>query len=136
MTRTPPASFASLIGTPWGGRSRPLQGRAAPRQYSPPVPARGGRSPRPTADEGIQDDRPEVVEQWHTAGTWMRSQVLVTGEVTGTSLDAPCLVGFTRLGNLLGLLDRQEVPEAGRHQVWLGRRSLTPSSTSARPPRR
>jgi len=84
-----------------------------------------------TAEQGIQDDRPEVVEHWHAAGTWMRSPVLVTGEVTGTSLDTQCLVGFTRLGNLLGLLDRQEVPEAARHRVWVGRRSLTPSSTSA-----
>jgi hypothetical protein len=30
------------------------------------------------------------------------------------------LVGFTRLGNLLGLLDREEVPESRRHRVWLG----------------
>jgi hypothetical protein len=30
------------------------------------------------------------------------------------------LVGFTRLGNLLGLLDRAEVPEAQRHRVWVG----------------
>jgi hypothetical protein len=48
--------------------------------------------------------------------------VLVTGEVIGASLDAQCLVGFTRLGNLRGLLDRQDIPEAARHRVWLGRR--------------
>jgi hypothetical protein len=31
-----------------------------------------------------------------------------------------CLVGFTRLGNLLGLLDRQDIPEYPAHRVWLG----------------
>jgi hypothetical protein len=31
------------------------------------------------------------------------------------------LVGFTRLGSLFGLLDRQEVPELMRHRVWVGR---------------
>jgi hypothetical protein len=75
-----------------------------------------------TVEEGIQDARPEVLAHWRDAGTWRRSPVLVTGEVIGTSLDAQCRVGFTRLGNLLGLLDRREVPEAARHRVWLGRK--------------
>jgi hypothetical protein len=77
-----------------------------------------------TAEEGIQDERPEVINHWQNAGTWMRSPILVTGEVIGTTLDAQCLVGFTRLGNLLGLLDRREVAEAARHRLWLGRRTL------------
>jgi hypothetical protein len=65
-----------------------------------------------TVEEGIQDERPEVIEHWQQIGTWLRSPILVSGEVTGTFLDVQCLVGFTRLGNLLGLLDRQEIPEA------------------------
>lgn len=73
-----------------------------------------------TFAEGIQDDRPEIVEHWRTVGTWLRSPILVAGDVTGTSLGNECLVGFTRLGNLLGLLDRGDVPEATRHRVWLG----------------
>ena len=32
------------------------------------------------------------------------------------------LVGFTRLGNLFGLIDRGEVSGSARHRVWLGRR--------------
>jgi hypothetical protein len=68
-----------------------------------------------------QDDRPAIIEHWKTAGTWLRSPILIAGEVLGTSLDDECLVGFSRLGNLLGLLDRQEIPETTRYRVWLGR---------------
>jgi hypothetical protein len=74
-----------------------------------------------TLQEGVQDDRPEIIEHWHTAGTWLRSPILVAGEVMGSPLGTGCLVGFTRLGNLLGLLDRREIPEAALHRVWLGR---------------
>ncbi len=52
--------------------------------------------------------------------TWLRPPILVTGEVTGSGFEYELLVGFTRLGNLLGLLDRQEVPEMKRHRVWVG----------------
>jgi hypothetical protein len=54
--------------------------------------------------------------------TWLRPPILVTGEVTGSGFEYELLVGFTRLGNLLGLLDRQEVPEMKRHRVWVGSR--------------
>jgi hypothetical protein len=90
---------------------------AIPRPYQHVV----GEARSRTTEEGVQDDRPEIIEHWKTAGTWLRSLILIAGEVLGTSLDDECLVGFTRLGNLLGLLDRQEVPEAARHRVWLGR---------------
>ena len=73
-----------------------------------------------TLAEGVQDDRPDTIEHWRTAGTWLRSPILVAGDVTGTSLGNECLVGFTRLGNLLGLLDRQDIPEYAAHRVWLG----------------
>jgi hypothetical protein len=81
-----------------------------------------------TAEEGIQDERPEVIAHWRDLRTWLRSPILVSGEVTGTFLDAQCLVGFTRFGNLLGLLDRHEIPEAARHLVWFGRKTLKPSA--------
>jgi hypothetical protein len=90
---------------------------AVPRPYQRAVDEARWR----TAEEGVQDDRPEIIQHWQTAGTWQRSPILIAGEVMGLSLDNECLVGFTRLGNLLGLLDRQEVPEAARHRVWLGR---------------
>ncbi len=69
---------------------------------------------------GIRDDRVEVMTNWETVGSWVVPPVMVTGEVLGTNFGHQLLVGFTRLGNLLGLLDRQEVPETGRHLVWVG----------------
>jgi hypothetical protein len=82
-----------------------LQCVAVPRPYQQAVDEARSR----TAEEGVHDDRPEIVEHWKTAGTWLRSPILIAGEVLGASLDNECLVGFTRLGNLLGLLDRQQV---------------------------
>jgi hypothetical protein len=75
-----------------------------------------------TIEEGLQDDRPEVVEHWRTAGTWRVPPVLIAGSVHGRSDGDELLVGFTRLGNLFGLIDRGEVPGAAKHEVWLGRR--------------
>jgi len=73
-----------------------------------------------TREEGVQDLRAAVVEHWDTAGTWMRAPILLAGEVMGLSVDNECLVGFTRLGNLLGLLDREAIPESAVHRIWLG----------------
>jgi hypothetical protein len=36
---------------------------------------------------------------------------MVSGEVLGTNIGYELLVGVTRLGNLLGALDRQDVAE-------------------------
>jgi hypothetical protein len=69
---------------------------------------------------GIVDDRPEVVEHWSTAHSWLVPPVMVAGEVLGTNIGYELLVGFTRLGNSLGLLDRQEIAEIARHLVWVG----------------
>ena len=72
--------------------------------------------------EGLSDARDAVVEHWARDLTWLRPPILVTGEVTGSGFEYELLVGFTWLGNLLGLLDRQEVPEMKRHRVWVGER--------------
>jgi len=94
---------------------------AVPRPYQHAVDEARWR----TLQEGVQDDRPEIIEHWQTAGTWLRSPILVAGDVIGSPLGNECLIEFTRLGNLLGLLDRQEVPEAALHRVWLGRQHFT-----------
>jgi hypothetical protein len=70
---------------------------------------------------GIEDDRPEVVQHWRDAHSWLVAPVLVSGEVLGSSVGYELLVGVSRLGNLLGLLDRQEISEARRHLAWVGR---------------
>ncbi|SRR6266852_4540920 len=69
---------------------------------------------------GIVDDRVEVVEHWRDAHSWFVPPVMVAGEVLGTNIGYELLIGYTRLGNLLGLLDRQEIPEVARHLVWVG----------------
>src|ERR1700683_2610810 len=97
-----------------------LRRAAIPRPYQHAVDEARWR----TAEEGIQDDRPGIVQHWKTAQTWVRSPVLIAGSVVGSSIEDECLIGFTRLGNLLGLLDRREIPESARHRVWLGRREM------------
>jgi len=70
---------------------------------------------------GIVDDREDVIAHWRDSHSWFAPPVMVAGEVLGTNVGYELLVGHTRLGNLLGLLDRQEVPEVQRHLVWVGR---------------
>jgi len=111
--------FVDWVVVEW--EERPLSGVAlrrvaVPRSYQHAVDEARWR----TLAEGVQDDRPEIIKHWRTAGTWLRSPIVVAGDVTGTALGKECLVGFTRLGNLLGLLDRQDIPEYATHRVWLG----------------
>ena len=69
---------------------------------------------------GIADDRDEVVSHWKEAKSWMVAPVVVSGDILGGGGGLELLVGFTRLGNLLGLLDRQEVSEVQKHLAWIG----------------
>jgi hypothetical protein len=69
---------------------------------------------------GLQDDREEVIASWRESGSWVRSPVLMEGEVLGLTIGLELHVGFTRLGDLYGMLDRREVGEIGVHRVWLG----------------
>jgi hypothetical protein len=70
---------------------------------------------------GIVDERQEVVDHWRDAKSWIVPPVIVAGELLGGGSGLELLVGYTRLGNLLGLLDRQEVSEVKKHLVWVGR---------------
>ena len=53
-------------------------------------------------------------------GTWNEPPILISGEVLGSAVRDTLLVGSTRLGALLGLLNRGVVAEATRHLVWVG----------------
>jgi hypothetical protein len=77
-----------------------------------------------TVEEGFHDERKEVMAHWHTAKTWVQSPIVVAGDLIQTSVQYELIVGFTRLGNILGALDRQDVPESAQHTIWLGRRRL------------
>jgi hypothetical protein len=70
---------------------------------------------------GIRDDRTEVLDHWRDAQSWLAPPVMVSGDVMGTNIGYELLVGVTRLGNLLGALDRQDVAEVQTHLVWTGR---------------
>jgi hypothetical protein len=72
---------------------------------------------------GIVDDREEVTNHWRDAKTWVVPPVVVSGGLLGGGAGFQLLVGYTRLGNLLGMLDREEVKEVQKHLVWMGRES-------------
>ena len=69
---------------------------------------------------GIVDEREEVVSHWRDAKSWVVPPVVVSGDLLGGGSGYELLVGYTRFGNLLGLLDREEVKEAQKHLVWVG----------------
>jgi hypothetical protein len=87
-----------------------------PRPYERAVDEARARS----AQEGFYDERPEVMTHWEAARTWIRSPIVLAGEVLQSALSYELIVGFTRLGNLLGVLDRQDIPESVLHRVWIG----------------
>jgi hypothetical protein len=72
---------------------------------------------------GIVDEREEVVAHWAEAKSWLVPPVVVSGDLLGGGTGFELLVGYTRLGNLLGMLDREEIKEAQKHLVWVGRES-------------
>jgi hypothetical protein len=74
------------------------------------------------AQFGIVDERKEVVEHWEEAQSWVVAPVVVAADLLGGGGGYELLVGYTRLGNLLGMLDRQDVSDTHRHLVWVGRR--------------
>jgi hypothetical protein len=71
---------------------------------------------------GIQDEREELDRHWQEAKSWLVPPVVVGGELLGSGTGFELLVGFTRLGNLLGMLNREGVKEMQQHLVWVGRK--------------
>jgi len=78
-----------------------------------------------TTSFGIVDERQEVVDHWRDAKSWIVPPVAASCDLFGGGGGAglEILIGYTRLGNLLALLDREEVPEIQKHLVWVGRRT-------------
>jgi hypothetical protein len=67
---------------------------------------------------GIVDEREEVEIHWRDAKSWIVPPVAVACDLLGGGAGLELLIGFARLGNLLALLDREEVPEIQKHLVW------------------
>ena len=72
---------------------------------------------------GIVDQREEVISHWKEARSWIPPPVVIGGDLLGGGSGYELLVGYTRFGNLLGMLDRQEVKETQKHLDWIGRAS-------------
>jgi len=95
-----------------------LRGVRVPRAYQHAV----DEARAFVVEGGLQDDRPEVVKHWREAKTWLVPPVVVAGSAMGGRPGDELLVGFTRLGNLLGLLDRGDLDGTELHRAWFGRR--------------
>jgi hypothetical protein len=65
--------------------------------------------------------RHELIDHWRDAKSWIMPPVAVSSDLFGGGAGLELLIGYTRLGNLLALLDREEVGETKRHLVWVGR---------------
>jgi hypothetical protein len=72
---------------------------------------------------GIVDERQDVVDHWRDAKSWIVPPVAVSCDLLGGGAGLELLIGCTRLGNLLALLDREEVAETNKHLVWIGRKA-------------
>ena len=70
---------------------------------------------------GIVDERQDVVDHWRDAKSWMVPPVAVSCDLLGGGAGLELLIGYTRLGNLLALLDREEVPDIQKYLAWVGR---------------
>jgi hypothetical protein len=75
----------------------------------------------PATRFGIVDERPEVVDHWRDAKSWMVPPVAVACDLLGGGTGLELLIGHTRLGSLMALLDREPVREIQKHLVWAGR---------------
>lgn len=62
------------------------------------------------------------MSHWQEAKTWTQSPIVMTGDLLHTAMQYELIVGFTRLGNILGALDRRDLLESTQHAIWLGRR--------------
>jgi hypothetical protein len=96
---------------------RPGRRRTVDREYQHALDEARDRA----VSYGIVDDREEVVRHWQEAKSWLVAPVAMSAELLGGGGGFELLVAFTRFGNLVGMLDRMEVPEIHKHLVWVGR---------------
>jgi hypothetical protein len=57
------------------------------------------------------------LRRWRDAGSCFAPPVLVAGDALGTNIGYELLVGYTRLRNLLGLLDWEKIPDVQKRLV-------------------
>jgi hypothetical protein len=83
------------------------------RQYQHALDAAGDHATR----LGIVDGRQDVVDLWRDAKSRILPPVAVSCDLLGGGAGLELLIGCTRLGNLLALLDLEEVSEIQKHLV-------------------
>jgi hypothetical protein len=83
---------------------------------------------RCVAGEGWDDvNLPATVkEHWKSHGTWMRSPIVLCGDVIKSKRPLHLVEGHTRLGALKGLVEAGVLAEESAHLVWLGHRCDPP----------
>lgn len=59
---------------------------------------------------------------WAPGNSWSNAPILIDGEVSAERVSYELVVGASRLGTLLGLLDRGDIAPDSPHRVWVGRR--------------
>ena len=69
---------------------------------------------------GLSDARAAVAAHWQSFHTWLTFPVILSGSLVKSLSRYQLRVGFTRVGTLLGLLDRRDIPEIAMHTFWLG----------------
>jgi hypothetical protein len=118
ISRCPNLLHGSSNGIESGG----ARFREASRARAPDSPVPGECMDARTARPDGEHEREEVVSHWEEAKSWLVAPVAVSADLLGGGGSGfELLVGFTRLGNLLGMLDREEVREVHKHLVWVGR---------------
>lgn len=70
---------------------------------------------------GVTHERTDVIASWQEKGTWIEPPLLIEGELIGSAVRDLILLGHTRLGCLLALIDQGAVAESARHEIWLAR---------------
>jgi hypothetical protein len=114
-------AVASIDWLPVRWREAELSGTVLAQVGLPRSFEAGVQSARLTALKLLSDDeQPEGFAVWESAGTWLRPPVLVTGDVAGIEVSYQLLVGRTRLGSLVGLMERGDIPAERHHRVWIG----------------
>ena len=63
---------------------------------------------------------PKAAVYWQQYGTWMRSPIMMRGELVGSSATLHLVEGHTRTGALRGLVESGVLPQSSAHWVWVG----------------
>ncbi len=70
---------------------------------------------------------PRTAQFWADNGTWMRTPVMLSGDLVHSDRPLHLVEGHTRLGALRGLVESVVLPSSSVHSVWVGEGCLPPN---------